>query len=229
MAGDLAAPLTVENALSHLKKIVFTQRIRIGDFLKPFDTLRSGFIVPNHFLSAMSMARLDKEMTPAELQLICDAYTVPRTQSLIQVDYKSFLDEVEAIFVVPTLERYPLADVPPEPSELLDRTRYYKPSRVLSEEAEAEYSRIVEKLKSIIKKRGTPVKPFFDDASRDAGSTKVVGHVSRSQFRQVMGTMDLILTEAEAKVLIDKYRHPGKEEYVNYVAFANTIDPTVPV
>lgn len=92
--------MTFESAMTRLKKVVFKNRIRIKDFVVDFDKLRSGFVHPNHFLSALSMAKLDKELSPAELQIIADTYTVPRSPSLIMVDYKSFLDEVDTIFTV---------------------------------------------------------------------------------------------------------------------------------
>ena len=76
-------------------------RVRVKEFLIDFDKLRSGFVYPNHFLTAMSMAGLDKVLTPTELQTICDTYTVPRSPSLIMTDYKTFLNDVEIVFTLP--------------------------------------------------------------------------------------------------------------------------------
>lgn len=45
------------------------------------------------------------------------------------VDYRSFCREVDTVFTVHNLEKNPLADVPPEPEDLLDKTRYQKSSR----------------------------------------------------------------------------------------------------
>ena len=98
MAGTEA--VTVDSALMRLKKLVFKNRVRVKDFIMDFDKLRTGFVHPNHFLSALSMAKIDKELSPAELQAIADAYTVPRSPSLIMVDYKTFLDDVETVFGV---------------------------------------------------------------------------------------------------------------------------------
>ena len=92
---------TFESALTRLKKVVYKQRVRVKDFIADFDKLRSGFVHPNHFLTALSMAGLDKELTPEELQLICDTYTVPRSPSLIMTDYKTFLNDVEIVFTLP--------------------------------------------------------------------------------------------------------------------------------
>jgi len=80
--------VTFDSALTRLKKVVFKHRIRVKEFLVDFDKLRSGFIHPNNFLSALSMAKIDAELTAQELQVIADAYTVPRSPSLIMVDYK---------------------------------------------------------------------------------------------------------------------------------------------
>ena len=67
---------------------MYKNRIRVKEFLVDFDKLRSGFVHPNSFLSALSMAKIDAELTPEELQVIADTYTVPRSPSLIMVDYK---------------------------------------------------------------------------------------------------------------------------------------------
>ncbi len=70
-----------------------------------------------------------------------------------------------------------------EPSALLDKTRYEKSSRQLPEEQEAVFQGAIQRLKDIISKRGTPVKPFFDDAAADDHSAKLFGHVTIHQFR----------------------------------------------
>ena len=75
-------------AMTRLKKLVYVNRIRVKEFLADFDRLRTGFMNPSHFLSGLSMAKIDAELSPAELQVIADAYTVPRGPSLVMVDYK---------------------------------------------------------------------------------------------------------------------------------------------
>jgi hypothetical protein len=38
---------------------------------------------------------------------------------------------------------------------------------------------------SMVAKRGILVKPFFDDASRDPNSIRMINHVTPQQFKQV--------------------------------------------
>lgn len=129
-------------------------------------------------------------------------------------------------FTLQNLEKTPLAEVAPEPSELLDKTRYQKSSRVLSDAEEELVYNCIQRMSDITAKKGTPVKPFFDDAAADDHSAKLVGHVTIYQFRQCLNTkLDLKVTEEEAQALVKKFAHEDKPEFVNYVAFSNTIDP----
>lgn len=81
------------------------------------------------------------------------------------------------------LEKTPLAEVALEPSDLLDRTRYQFSSKMLEDAEEELCSSAIQRLKDIIARRGTPVKPFFDDAAQDDNSAKLFGHVTIHQFR----------------------------------------------
>lgn len=101
------AETTFETAMTKAKKLVYKNRIRVKDFVADFDKLRSGFIYPNHFLTALSMAGLDKVLSNTELQTICDAYTVPRSPSLIMTDYKTFLNDVDIVFTLPVSTQGP--------------------------------------------------------------------------------------------------------------------------
>ena len=88
-----------------------------------------------------------------------------------------------------------------EPSELLDKTRYQRPSRALTPEKEAVLSAALARLADIVAKRGTPVKAFFDDAAKDPNSPKYFGHVTMPQLLQCLrAKLDLDVDEAEAQV-----------------------------
>lgn len=50
-------------------------------------------------------AGLDKYLSPAELEVICDHYRVARTPSLEMCDHRSFLHELELLFTVPVSHR----------------------------------------------------------------------------------------------------------------------------
>lgn len=119
-----------------------------------------------------------------------------------------------------------MVEVPLEPAELLDRTRFLRSSRVLSDEAEAAVQEVLARLADTSFKRGQPVKPFFDDAADNDYSAKLFGHVTIPQFRQTLSTkLCWRVAEAEAVLLVEKFRNEDKPEFVNYISFSNTVDP----
>ncbi|GLI60898.1 hypothetical protein VaNZ11_003129 [Volvox africanus] len=219
--------VSLESAMRRLKQHVYKNRIRVKEFLMDFDKLNSGYVFPNHFLSALSMAGIDRYLSAKELELICETYKVQRDATLVMVDTRSFLHEVELVFTIPHLEKDPLVDVPSEPSALLDKTRYLKSSRILPDpQDETTVIALLERLSETTLKRGQPVKAFFDDAAQDDHSAKLFGHVTVPQFRQVLTTkLDWVISDPEVALLVAKFRHEDKPEFVNYIAFSCTVDP----
>jgi hypothetical protein len=83
------------------------------------------------------------------------------------------------------LERNPLAIVPLEPTELLDKTRYQLCQHLLTDEKQARLQVVLAQIASTASKRGVLVKPFFDDPSRDCNSVRRINHITPQQFKQV--------------------------------------------
>ena len=151
------------------------------------------------------------------------------------------------------LEKNPLATVAPEPAELLDRMRYQQCQRTLSDGEEAQVAMALEGMRAAAAKQGLLVKPYFDDASRDANSVRRINHITASQFKQVrrrsrshLARSELCLPPAEMTracaqvinsklalkvaaedldLIIEKYTDPAYGDLVNYVAFACAVDP----
>jgi hypothetical protein len=96
----------------------------------------------------------------------------PRRLSL---SYPSFLPSTSSVKHTPNRE----------PEGLLDRDRFRRPSRVLSEEEEARLDDILQRIVATCERRGVLVKPFFEDAARSKNSSCLVGHVTVKQFLQV--------------------------------------------
>lgn len=97
----MTVELSFDSAFTRLRKVVYKRRLRLKEFLQDFDGLRTGYMHANHFLSGLSMAGMDRELSPKELQLIADAYTVEKTPTLKMVEYRSFLNDVDIIFTLP--------------------------------------------------------------------------------------------------------------------------------
>jgi hypothetical protein len=99
--GAASPNVTLDSAMTRLKKLVYKNRLRLKDWLIDFDPLRKGEIHPNQFTRGMAMAGVDKYLSAKELQVICDAYTVPKTASMDVMQYHRFLADVDLIFTKP--------------------------------------------------------------------------------------------------------------------------------
>ena len=84
--------------MTRLKKVVYKNRIRVKEFLADFDRLRSGTMFENFFITALSIAGLDKKLSPQQIETIVDAYRVQVTPSLSMIDWVRFVEDVETIF-----------------------------------------------------------------------------------------------------------------------------------
>lgn len=83
------------------------------------------------------------------------------------------------------LHKDPIATIAAEPDELLDKTRYQFCRRQLSPDKEDHLHTVLQGLSQRAAKRGMLVKPFFEDASRDPNSVRLINHVTPQQFKQV--------------------------------------------
>lgn len=88
------------------------------------------------------------------------------------------------------LEKAPLTKIAAEPIELLDKTRYQFCRKQLTCEKEDRLNTVLGEMASRAAKRGILVKPFFEDASRDPNSARMINHVTPQQFKQVRSWQD---------------------------------------
>ena len=68
--------------------------------MQDFDRLRSGTMHENHFISALSIAGLDRFLSSQQIGTIAAAYRVQVTSSLSMVDWVRFADDIEQIFTI---------------------------------------------------------------------------------------------------------------------------------
>jgi hypothetical protein len=103
-----------EESMNRLKKVVYKHRIRVKEFLSDFDRLRSGTMHENFFISALSMAGIDRRLSAQQIETIVDAYRVQVTPSLSMIDWVRFVDDVETIFTLKVCSTWPFTRITPE-------------------------------------------------------------------------------------------------------------------
>ena len=66
---------TVQDVVEKIQKVVKQKSLRINEFMKDFDPLRSGSITKYQFLSSLSMLKIF--LSRKEAELLCDKYANP--------------------------------------------------------------------------------------------------------------------------------------------------------
>lgn len=96
-------PNDLEDVLAKLRKKAKQNRIRVSEFLKDFDKLRSGSITINKFRMGLNMASLP--LSDQEFNLIVQNFRAYDKEDYVR--WKDFSDAIEEVFTVKNLEKSP--------------------------------------------------------------------------------------------------------------------------
>jgi len=196
--------------LEKIKTRVYKERVRVHEWVRDYDKLRSGRMLRSNFRRALDLCKF--ELGEAELAILEDHYQAEGYPDY--VNYVPFSDEIESIFTTKHLEKAPLLEV-----------EQYKPSVVcelneLSEEMENLLQICMRRLAEQVRKNRIQLFPLFEDYDRVHNGT-----VSRSQFRRVLCELELaalVSSEQEWICLYEKFgiKVGGKDDF-NYNAFCD--------
>jgi hypothetical protein len=95
------SPQDVEDTLARLRVLCKQQRIRIGEFFRDFDKLRSGFISKSQFRIGLNMAKV--QISSQEFELLASEFRAPKEGD--HVCWRDFVDRVDEVFTKKHLEK----------------------------------------------------------------------------------------------------------------------------
>jgi len=215
--GDSAAyilnhkPNDLEDLLAKLRRKVKEQRIRIGEFLRDFDKLRSGGITNAQFRLGLNMAKLP--LSNSEFDMLLDRFKLEGKDGYVK--WRDFVDVIDEVFTVKQLEKSPGFEVT-EPNL---RTRY---GRNEMSELEREIGEVAKRrFKEYCKGTRLDVKQFFQDWDRNGRN-----RVTPKQFRQVLTTVKFTLSDDEFNALVKMYATDDEQD-MKYVDFINDTNPMI--
>ncbi|XP_002741846.1 uncharacterized protein LOC100373451 [Saccoglossus kowalevskii] len=201
----------LDAVLTKIKSQVMKKRIRILEFLRDYDKLRTGRMKKETFRRALDPANLG--LKGSEVSILENAFESQRDPGY--VEYLLFNDEIESIFTIKNLEKDPLV-TPKQFSVPIEIDQ-----NVLTDVEEPVYNKTMEKLSEKVRMRRMQLFPLFEDYDRVHNGT-----VSRSQFRRVLTELELssMVNEREFQILYKKYDVKiGDKDDVNYIAFCDNI------
>jgi len=213
--------IDLEGLMDKLRSRVLVRKLRINDFFKEFDRLRSGYCSKAHFRSAMGVANLN--LTEAELGLLEEAYGHPNAE-----DKFAWVDFSEALLLVfnqRNLEKQPLTDgqltyVPGTES----LNPQYVPTktvtqREISPEEDDRINAVLDRFAALCQvKRMVSIYDYFQmfDPLRS-------GKVTKARFFRVITGMGFEVDELDVEALCLRYLDLGGQ--FNYIMFADDAQP----
>ncbi|BFZ03633.1 hypothetical protein BsWGS_06672 [Bradybaena similaris] len=191
---------------------IFKHGIRIMDFFKDHDKLRSGLITENQFICGLSLAcGKQAQLQRPEIQKVLEFYRLPDGR----VRYKEFCDDMENAFNIPHLEKKPT-----ETASRPGKGTLFRGLKPLNEKEEERIRKILDTLAEKVSKERIMVYQYFKDYDRSKAYTRVI---TPSQFCRILHFVGLNINNEDLRLVLDKFQDPTTGD-VNYPAFVQAID-----
>jgi len=209
---DMQPATDFQQVMTKVMTHVFRNRLRLHEFLRDHDKLRTGRMHRTTFRRALDQATL--ALNESELSVLEDRFQ-SSSGAVDSVDWLRFVEEVESIFVQKNMEKEPMATpeqfiVTPEVS-----------ANTLSEEEDSVAQAALLKIVARVRERRMQLFPLFEDFDRVRNGT-----LSQNQFRRVLVSLEIGsgIDEFEYAALFKKFLHQvGTRHDVNYMAFADHV------
>eukprot|EP01012_Entosiphon_sulcatum_P068028 TRINITY_DN979_c0_g1_i1.p1 TRINITY_DN979_c0_g1~~TRINITY_DN979_c0_g1_i1.p1 ORF type:complete len:950 (-),score=242.08 TRINITY_DN979_c0_g1_i1:372-3221(-) len=187
-----------------------TKRVRIHEYFRDFDPLRSGLVTEAQFGSALAISGIT--LDPEELNLLCTKYASPARPGSVR--WLEFADHIDEVFTTKRLEQHPT-----QSSSVTTQKILQKKAVELEPYITDETSTALQKIRDCVRARGILLPPFFRDFDRHNS-----GRITSSQFQQVLSRHQFSLTDGEVRALLASYTELRTRD-VNYRRFIQDTEP----
>lgn len=185
-------PQDVEDVMARLRQVCGQNRIRIGEFFRDFDKLRTGFITNAQFRIGLSMAKLP--ISNPEFQLLASTFSAGERKAGEHVCWREFVDSVDCVFTKKGLEK----NVDIVLGDAATATQYGRENA--SDDEKRCVDDIIGRFQEIVRRHRLDAKSFFQDHDYHK-HFKVTPKI----FRQVMFTHGFQMNEHEVACITKVY------------------------
>lgn len=144
-------PEDVDDVIARIRKLCSSQRIRINEFLRDFDKLRSGYITAAQFRIGLNMSKCG--ISQQEMALLCDVFKAPKEGE--HVRWKDFCDTVDEVFTKKGLEK----SVDQEVGNVRTDTKYMRQEPEKTDRTTV--TDVVDRFREVIRRNRLDAKSFF--------------------------------------------------------------------
>lgn len=196
---------TIDDVLEKIQKLVKQKNIRVSEFMRDFDKLRSGLITYSQFLSCLSMIKIF--LSHKESGFLIEKYRSNEKEG--HVNWRVFSDDIDKVFIIKQLEKREDID------DLDNITKTSFKLNELSLPDQAILQEILKDMKGFFEVNRIDPKPMFanyDHLKR--------GKVLKPQFKKTLHSMKFYIKDYDVEILMKKYGDLISNE-INYVVILN--------
>lgn len=196
-------PDDVQDILAKLRQICKEQRVRISEFFRDFDKLRSGSITEAQFRIGLNMAKI--VLSGNEFRILCEQFQSPKEGPHIL--WKDFSDCVDEVFTKKGLEKS--VDIQLDNA----RTVSFYGKRDPTQGDMGLVVDLQDRFKSLIVRERLDAKSFFQDQDRH-------NHFkcSPKQFKQTMTLLKVQIDDADVRAIVNAYGDKlGDIDYLRFI------------
>ncbi|XP_053976671.1 uncharacterized protein LOC128875266 [Hylaeus volcanicus] len=211
--------MPLKEIIQRIQRHILETRIRISEYYKRFDHLNVGKVTISQFkrgLDGLQISTLGRlYLAEPEIDALVTLYKDPNDPD--RVCWRTFQDDIDQVFTVKELEKLPNLRIECPPKKIAELSRRgtsdwqceKKSMRDLCEEA-------LQKVRNRVKERRILMKQFFKDYDRHNN-----GHVTRSQLRQILTTVTVLISPEEEFALEQRY---NDDLGFNYIWFLKELE-----
>lgn len=183
------------------------QRIRIGEFFRDFDKLRSGTITEAQFRIGLNMGKI--VLSGNEFQHLADHFQASKEGK--HINWREFCDNVDQVFTKKGLEKS--VDITLDDARTVSFYGKKEPDAADHQNVQ----NLLEKFKALITRERLDAKSFFQDQDRHNHFK-----VSPKQFKQTTTLLGIDISDAEVQSVVNVYAN--KLGDIEYLRFLNDCD-----
>jgi len=201
---------SLQEVVARIQRKVKEERIRVQEFLRDFDGLRSGAITNSQFRIGLNMAKIP--LSNSDFNTLVEYFKVQDKPGMFR--WNEFCDVVDQVFNIKHLEMHPERDA--QLNQTLTKSVRSSMGPIELDLAK----KVVDRFKFFTQATRLYIKQFFQDWDR-LGRNKV----TPKQFRQVLATVKFNMTDPEHRAITNYYL--CDDGYVNYVEFIKDTTPDI--
>lgn len=191
-----------------------------------FDPLNCGYVTRAQFkrgLDSIGVSGLHRlYLSVNEIKKLTNMFQDERDPS--RCSYLDFVEKIDSVFTIKNLDKAPYTIVESPLKEIKDLSKAGKEDWQCQKKSIRELAvEAVYKIKQIISKRRLLIEPLFRDFDRSKNF-----HVTRSQMRQVLAMIGVLLSDEEVYSLEQRYNDDLGFNYADFLKEADPKDYAIP-